>query len=84
MEIFKFVHGELDSYKVETLVNPHSAMDNVAYDAVVMGHFHHFREIEVGIDKRIIMFGSLKGADEYSEKIRRLSVASQGMIMWKI
>jgi hypothetical protein len=46
-----------------------------------MGHFHHFREIEVGMDKRIIMFGSLKGADEYSEKIRRLSVASQGMII---
>ena len=77
----KFIHGDLDSYKDENLVNKHSSLDNVSYDAVVMGHFHHFREIEVGIDKRIIMFGSLKGADEYSEKIRRLSVASQGMII---
>lgn len=77
----KFVHGDLDSYKDENLVSKHSTLDNVPYDAVVMGHFHHFREMEVGIDKRIIMFGSLKGADEYSEKIRRLSVASQGMII---
>jgi predicted phosphodiesterase len=78
---FKFLHGDLDSYKDESLVGKHSAMDGVEYDLVIMGHFHHFREIEVGIDKRIVMFGSLKGSDEYSEKIRRMSVASQGMII---
>lgn len=78
---FKFVHGDLDSFKDENLVAKHSVMDGVDYDAVVMGHYHHFREIEVGMSKQIIMFGSLKGADEYSEKIRRLSMASQGMII---
>lgn len=78
---FKFVHGDLDSYRDENLVAKHSAMDGIEYDAVIMGHFHHFREIEVGVDKRIVLFGSLKGSDEYSEKIRRLSVASQGMII---
>jgi len=78
---FKFVHGDLDSFKDENLVAKHSAMDGIEYDAVVMGHYHHFRTIEVGMGKLIIMFGSLKGSDEYSEKLRRLSLASQGMIV---
>lgn len=78
---FKFVHGDLDSFKDENLVAKHSAMDGVQYDAIVMGHYHHFRNIEVGLGKQIIMFGSLKGADDYSEKLRRLSLASQGMII---
>jgi hypothetical protein len=78
---FKFVHGDLDSFKDENLVAKHSAMDGVQYDAIIMGHFHHFRNIEVGLGKQIIMFGSLKGADDYSEKLRRLSLASQGMII---
>lgn len=78
---FKFVHGDLDSFKDENLVAKHSAIDGVQYDAVIMGHFHHFRQIEVGMGKQIIMFGSLKGSDEYSQKLRRLSIASQGMII---
>lgn len=77
----KFVHGDLDSIKDETLVAKHTSLDNIPYDMVVMGHYHHFREIEVGYDKRIVAFGSLKGADEYSHKLRRLSVASQGIII---
>jgi predicted phosphodiesterase len=78
---FKFVHGDLDSLRNEKLLAQHSSDDRVAYDAIVMGHYHHFREIEVGYDKRIIVFGSLKGADEYAEKIRKLSQASQGIII---
>lgn len=76
----KFVHGDLDSLKDDNLVAKHSSIDKVDYDAVIMGHFHHFREMEVGFDKRVIVFGSLKGADEYGEKIRKISIASQGII----
>lgn len=78
---FKFVHGDLDSYKDDTLVAKHTSLDGVDYDAVIMGHFHHFREMEVGYDKRIIMFGSLKGADKYGEKLRKISIASQGYLI---
>lgn len=78
---FKFVHGDLDSFKDENLVAKHSAMDGVQYDAVIMGHYHHFRQLEVGMGKMTIMFGSLKGSDDYSEKLRRLSQASQGMLI---
>lgn len=78
---FKFVHGDLDSFKNELLVQKHSSIDKVDYDAIVMGHYHHYRNIESETEKRIIMFGSLKGADEYGEKIRKLSNASQGIII---
>ena len=78
---FKFVHGDLDSWKNENLVAKHSELDGVLYDAVVMGHFHHFRDMEVGYMIKIILFGSLKGADEYGKKIRKISVASQGFII---
>lgn len=78
---FKFVHGDLDSLKDDGLVARHSSMDGIDYDMVVMGHFHHFREMEIGFDKRIVSFGSLKGADDYGEKIRKVSMASQGIII---
>lgn len=78
---FKFVHGDLDSFKNELLVQRHSSIDKVEYDAVVMGHYHHYRYIETETERATIMFGSLKGADEYGEKIRKLSNASQGIII---
>lgn len=78
---FKFVHGDLDSLKDDNLVAKHASMDGVDYDMVVMGHYHHFREMEVGFDKRVVVFGSLKGADDYGERIRKISVASQGLII---
>lgn len=77
----KFVHGDLDSLKDDSLVAKHSSLDGVNYDMVVLGHFHHFREMEVGFDKRVVVFGSLKGADDYGERIRKISVASQGLII---
>jgi predicted phosphodiesterase len=78
---FKFVHGDLDSLKDDNLVAKHSSIDGIDYDMIVMGHYHHFREMEVGYDKRVVTFGSLKGADEYGERIRKISVASQGLII---
>lgn len=78
---FKFVHGDLDSLKDDGLVAKHASLDSIDYDMVVMGHYHHFREMEVGFDKRVVVFGSLKGADDYGERIRRISVASQGIII---
>ncbi|MCY8549311.1 hypothetical protein MOD25_05240 [Bacillus haynesii] len=78
----KFIHGDRDSLKDESLLAKHSAMDNIVYDMIVMGHYHSFRDIEVGLDKRIVTLGSLKGADDYSKnKLRKLSSPSQGIII---
>ena len=77
----KFVHGDLDSCKDEELIAKHSKNDNIIYDAIIMGHFHHFRCIEVGYDKMMAIFGSLKGADNYGDRIRKINMASQGVIL---
>lgn len=78
---FKFLHGDLDSLKDENLVAKHSVQDSVDYNHVIMGHFHHARSIEVGYNKSIITFGTLKGPDDYTVKIRKLAAPSQGMIL---
>ncbi|SDX95165.1 metallophosphoesterase [Thermoactinomyces sp. DSM 45892] len=77
----KFIHGDRDSMKDEALIARHSLIDNIGYDLIVMGHYHNHREIEVGIDKRIAVFGSLKGVDDYAMRIRKLSAPSQGIII---
>jgi hypothetical protein len=46
-----------------------------------MGHYHHHWLKEQGIDKTVVGFGSLKGADGYGQKIRKISDASQGFIL---
>ena len=78
---FKFVHGDLDSLKDDNLIAKHASLDGIDYDMIVMGHYHHYREMEVGFDKRVVVFGSLKGADDYGEKLRKISIASQGFII---
>ncbi len=77
----KFVHGDKDSMKDENILAKHSSLDGVTYTMIVMGHFHHNRVIELGLNKYMIVFGSLKGADNYGINTRRVSSASQGIII---
>lgn len=77
----KCVHGDLDNIKNENILAKHSDMDGIDYNLIVMGHFHHHRIIELGIEKFAVMFGTLKGADMYSQKVRKLSNPSQGVII---
>lgn len=77
----KFVHGDLDSINDQNLVAKHCSQDGVDYTLVVMGHYHHFWIREQGINKAVVGFGSLKGADGHGKKIRKMSQASQGIII---
>lgn len=78
---FKFVHGDLDNIKNENLLAKHSSMDGIDYDYLVMGHYHHHRVIEVGLNKSIVVCGSLKGVDDYAIKNRVISSPSQTMFI---
>lgn len=77
----KFVHGDLDGINDQNLVAKHSSMDGVVYNLVVMGHYHHHWIKEQGINQAVVGFGTLKGSDGYSEKVRKLSRPSQGIII---
>lgn len=78
---FKFVHGDLDNIKNENLLAKHSSMDGIDYDYLVMGHYHHHRVIEAGLNKSIVVCGSLKGVDDYAIKNRVISSPSQTMFI---
>ena len=77
----KFLHGDLDNPRDKNVLAKHSSLDDKSYSLIVMGHYHHFEVIEVGINKTVVIFGSLKGADSYGENGRMVSAPSQGIII---
>lgn len=76
----KFVHGDLDNVNDPNLIAKHTSLDNKKYSLIIMGHYHHHRIIEQGIEKFVVMFGSMKGADGYGQKKRKVSSPSQGIV----
>jgi predicted phosphodiesterase len=78
---FKFVHGDLEKKSDTGKISDHSSRDKVIYDAIVYGHFHHYMVLEVGVDRLEIRCGSLKGSDDFSEKLGVGSAPSQVAII---
>src|SRR5690606_23487652 len=63
----KAVHGHNERKSDKNKLSSHSLNDNIVYDVIVMGHFHHFEVIEVGENKFEVYVGSIKGSDDYTE-----------------
>lgn len=78
---FLFVHGDRDSIRSPDILGKLSVLHNVAFDSVIAGHIHHFTMREVGVNKYVSTFGSIKGSDEYSITIGKTSSRSQGVII---
>lgn len=75
------VHGDrTPMYKDSTLAEQ-SSVFGVELDIIAAGHFHSHYVKEVGLNKTMAVFGSIKGADEYSIKIGKTSSRSQGVIL---
>jgi predicted MPP superfamily phosphohydrolase len=77
----KFLHGDLDGINDMNLIAKHSALDGIEYHLILMGHYHHHWIKEQGINKTVVGFGTLKGSDGYSKKIRRIVHPSQGIVI---
>lgn len=77
----KFFHGDLDSKRDSNKLDKHTQMDGIVYDAIVMGHYHHYHVIERNYGKMEIYIGSLMGRNQYSKKMKANSDASQGLIL---
>lgn len=75
----KFVHG--DNEKGSNILALHSKEDHIVYNAIVMGHLHHYHVQEVGANQYQAYFGSLMGRNNYSKKGKFSSDASQGIIL---
>ena len=79
---FLFVHGDITPIKKASVLAEQSALYGIQFDALLAGHIHHFTMREVGFDKYVATFGSIKGSDEYSLKtIGANSSRSQGIVI---
>jgi predicted phosphodiesterase len=77
----KCVHGDLDPINDKSLLAKHTDLDGVNYSILVMGHYHHHWIKEHGLEKYMVGFGSLKGADGHGVKAKLVSSPSQGIII---
>jgi hypothetical protein len=77
----KFLHGDLDGINDQNLIAKHSALDGIEYHLIIMGHYHHHWLKEQGVNKTVVGFGTLKGSDGYSKRIRRIVHPSQGIVI---
>lgn len=79
---FLFVHGDMTALKKNSILAELSALYGKNFSAVIGGHIHHYTINEVGEDKFVATFGSIKGSDEYSLKqIGVSSSRSQGIVL---
>lgn len=70
-------HGDRDNVRGDGLLADLSSKFNTLIDIVVGGHFHTHSVREVSGDKYIVITGSIKGPDGYSDKINKNSCRSQ-------
>lgn len=73
-----FVHGHND--KVGDIVQNISLMTKKTYDAIFLAHSHHFEANEIH-GTYVYMNGTMVGADNYSNRLRRTSNPSQNFFV---
>lgn len=79
---FLFVHGDRTPIKKPSVLAEQSLLYGIDFDAVFSGHVHHYTVKEVGEDKYVVSFGSIKGSDDYTLKTLNTSARrSQGVIL---
>ncbi len=77
----KLVHGDHERRDDKNKIARHSFNDGVNYDIIAYGHFHHFMNLEIGMDKLEVRVGSIKGSDDYSETLQIGSSPSQCVVV---
>lgn len=79
---FLFVHGDRTPLAKKSILAEQSLLYGVNFDAIIGGHVHHHTLTEVGEDRYVVTFGSIKGSDEYTLKTINTSASrSQGVIL---
>ena len=76
-------HGDIDNYKSDKLLAELSVLHDVSLDIVMGGHYHTFSVREVGDNKYMTITGSLKGSDDFSQRINKASSRSQVTVLIK-
>ena len=75
---YAFTHGHRD--KIDQVVQNLSLMTHRFYDAIFLGHTHHFEANEVH-KTYVYVNGTLSGTDEYANNSRKTSNPSQNLFI---
>lgn len=75
----KVIHGDIDNIHDKDIIAKLSQRDNRLYRVLLLGHEHHYEIKEQ--NGLFFMIGSLKGADNFSDKLGLHAGRSQG-ILW--
>ena len=74
-----FEHGDKLNLNDKHILATVSQRDGKVYDALLVGHLHHYQAIEN--NGLFVMSGSLKGADTYSESLNLRADRSQACLL---
>ena len=74
-----FEHGDKLNLRDRNIMATVSQRDGRPYDALLVGHLHHYEAIEN--NGLFVMSGSLKGADTYSESLNLKADRSQACLL---
>lgn len=74
-----FEHGDKLNLNNRNIMAAVSQRDRKIYDALLVGHLHHYESIEN--NGLFVMSGSLKGADTYSESLNLRADRSQACLL---
>ena len=74
-----FEHGDKLNLNNRNIMAAVSQRDRKIYDALLVGHLHHYEAIEN--NGLFVMSGSLKGADTYSESLNLRADRSQACLL---
>lgn len=78
---FKAVHGDNLRKNETDKVQKFISSDEVFYDALLYGHYHHATYTEENNGKFAIGLGSLQGPTEYSKKLGYITEPSQSIVL---
>lgn len=82
-KIIKAVHGDLLSKKSNEKISKFISTDNVIYDVLLYGHFHHSDYSEENNNRIAIGSGCLQGSTDYSTQLGYNTIPSQTIIVFE-
>ena len=78
---FKAVHGDLISKKSTEKLQKFISSDQVFYDVLLYGHYHHSSYVEENHGRLALGAGCLQGTTEYSKQLGYETVPSQTIVV---
>lgn len=75
------IHGEVKN--LTQSLNDFSRAYQIPLDYIIMGHKHHSKSEEIGIDAEAIMIKSLIGVDPYAQSLQKTSNAGANLFVFE-